>query len=83
MDKPEILAGARYGYLHVPLVSPSVEERPLFGLFVSGLNVGLLMASIIASQVAFFVLEVFRRRGATRSSIAVESGERSNQRGNQ
>lgn len=61
-DKPEILSGEQFGYLHVPLVSPSAAERPMFGLFVSGLNVGVLMASIIASQIAFFVLTVFRQR---------------------
>lgn len=59
-DKPEILSGEKYGYLHVPLVNPSSEEMPMFGLFISGLNVGLIMASMMVSQIAFFAIEVFR-----------------------
>ena len=61
-DKPEILSGETYGYLHTPIVSPSETERPLFGLFASGLEVGIIMASIMVSQIAFFALQVFREQ---------------------
>ena len=59
-DKPEILSGDTYGYLYVPVVNPSSQEEPMFGLFVSGLNTGLIMASIMVSQIAFFAIQVFK-----------------------
>lgn len=62
IDKPEILSGEQYGYLYPPLVFPSPQERPLFDLFFTGLNVGLIMASIIVSQLSYFVIEVISRR---------------------
>ncbi|MDZ4819456.1 MAG: hypothetical protein SGJ20_10835 [Planctomycetota bacterium] len=63
-DKPEILSAEShgYGYLHIPLASPSSQEQPMFGLFVSGLNVGLIMSSIMVSQIAYFAIQVFKSR---------------------
>lgn len=62
IDKPEQLSGEQYGYLHPPLVSPSSQERPFFDLFFTGLNVGLIMASIIVSQLSYFVINVISQR---------------------
>lgn len=62
IDKPEQLSGEQYGYLHPPLVSPTPQERPFFDLFFTGLNVGLIMASIIVSQLSYFVIRVISKR---------------------
>lgn len=64
IDKPEQLSGEKYGYLHPPLVVPSPHEIPFFDLFFTGLNVGLIMASIIVSQLSYFVIKVISRRRA-------------------
>ncbi len=61
-DKPEVLSGSRYRYNVVPVIEPASQMKLWFVLFASGLNTGLLMACIIMSQAALFVLQIFRYR---------------------